>query len=328
LKILVVQLRRLGDVLLTTPLLRALKTHLPRATVHVLVEPAHARILRGNPYVDEVIDPRGGPILAWRLRTARYDAVLDCLGTPGTARLAWLSGARRRIGFRRPGRTVFYSQAIDAPGERLYSALEKLLLAGPLGVQETDCRLDLVAAPQDRREAQATLAGVGVSAGDILVAFSPVSRRRDKAWPPDRFAALCDRWHTREGWRFLAMCGPGEEGQVRSVLRSARSPAAHLVPRTAPSLGGLRAIMESCRLYLGNDNAIRHIAIAASRPTAAVFGRPNPASWTPPGSGTHVAVGGGQPIHSVSLAALDAALEKLMAELPERPRRTEDSRRS
>ncbi len=310
-KILVVQTRRLGDVLLTTPLLRALKTHLPGVTVHVLAEPLHARAVRHNPHVDDVIAPRGLLPLAWRLRQARYDTVLDCMGKPWTACLARLSAAGRRIGFERPGRSLFYSHATAPPTDHLYSALEKLLLAGPLGIHDTDCRLDFFAAAADWDEAAAVLTTLGVRAEDRLVAFSPVSRRPNKAWPPERFAALCDRWHELRGWRFLSMFGPGEEGQVREVLAAARHPNAHLFPRAALSLGGVRAIMERCLLYLGNDNAIRHIAIAAARPTAAVFGHPHPVSWTPPGSPLHVTAGGRRPIHTVRLAELDDAVAEL-----------------
>lgn len=310
-RILVLQPRRLGDLLLATPLVRALHRQLD-AAVDVLVEPPYLQALAGNPHVHAAVLAGGWPPLLLRLRRTGYDAVIDCLGSPRTARLAFLSGARRRIGFVRPWRTAFYSEPVPPPPAPLYSAIEKLSLARPLGATGTDSRLDLAVTDADRHEAEAFLAAAGVGAEEAPVAFSPVSRRADKRWPAERFARLCDRWHESRGWRFLPFLGPGERDQVDAVVRAARHSSAFLPVAPPLRLAATRAAMERCRLYLGNDNALRHVAIAARLPTAAVFGHPRPVCWTPPADPRHAHAGGGRPIGSVSLAEAEEAFAPLL----------------
>jgi heptosyltransferase III len=312
-RVLVLQPRRLGDVLMATPLLRAL-AH-AGATVHVLVEAPYARALRANPHVEALVAPGGWPPLVVRLRRARYDAVVDCLGTPRTARLAWLCGARLRVGFARRWRTAFYSHPLPPPAPPVYSALEKLALGAPLGATGGDCRVEVFATGEEEREAAAFLARHRLAEGPRPVAFSPVSRRRDKAWPADRFARLCDLWHERSGWVYLPLFGPGEHEQVAAVVRASRHPGAFVFPCEPLSLGALPTVLARCRLHLGNDNAIRHVAIAAGRPTATVFARPDPRCWTPPGQDVHVAAGGRRPIDSVTVEEADAAVGRLVGRL-------------
>ncbi|MFO7691686.1 MAG: glycosyltransferase family 9 protein [Vicinamibacterales bacterium] len=313
-KVLILQFRRLGDVLMTTPLLREIKAALPGAVIHVCVEEASAPAVRGNPYVDRLVAAGTGASLrlAPILRRERYDVVIDALGTPASARLALLTSAPVRIGFARRWRSACYTHRLPEPGGPRYSALDKLALIEPLGIRSDNCRIEMFPTEAERREADLAWSSLGVPAGQPVVAFSPVSRRRRKVWPAGRFAEVCDRWADRAGLRYLPLFGPGEEPMVEQVAGQLRRRGALLYPWTGVSFGALHPLMRRCVCYFGNDNGARHVAVAAGIPTAAVFGPANPASWTPPDSPLHRHAGGGGPIDAVSVGEVDALVAGLL----------------
>src|SRR5436190_6227216 len=123
-KILLIRLRLIGDVVFTTPLVRALKRRFPDAHLTYLVEPEALAVVRGNPHLNEVIvAPRRRGVaritddlrLARRLRRERYDIAIDLHGGPRSAWLAWLSRAPTRIGYEIKGRTWMYTRVVARP---------------------------------------------------------------------------------------------------------------------------------------------------------------------------------------------------------------------
>jgi ADP-heptose:LPS heptosyltransferase len=312
--ILILQLRRLGDVLMTTPMLRAIKTAMPGAVTHVCVESSSAAAVRSNPYVDHLMITKPGASLRLvpTLRRARYDVVIDSLGTPASARLAFLTSAPARIGLARRWRRMFYTCCLPLSAEPRYSALGKLALLEPLGIRSCDCRIELLPTDQECREADHFWSSLGMSGTMPVVAFSPVSRRSRKVWPAARFAEVCDRWTERAGLRYVPVFGPGEEPLVEQVISQLRHRDAMIYPCQPVSFGALVPLMKRCAFYFGNDNGIRHTAVAAGIPSAAVFGPPNPVSWTPPGSARHFYVGGNCAVDSVSTDDVDAMMARLI----------------
>src|SRR4029453_18976773 len=123
-KIRLIRLRLIGDVVFTTPLIRALKRTFPDAHLTYLVEPQALPVVRGNPHLgDVIVAPRRTGLwriaddlrLSGRLRRERYDIVIDLHGGPRSAWLAWLSRAPMRIGYEIPGRTWMYTRAVARP---------------------------------------------------------------------------------------------------------------------------------------------------------------------------------------------------------------------
>lgn len=309
-KILVLQIRRIGDVLMTTPLVRAIAAAWPASAVHACLEPSCVPVLRGNPYVTDTIITRKGAsvFLLPRLRRERYDIVIDTLGTPATARLSLLSGAAIRVGRDRRWRAGCYTHAVPPAGARRYSALDKLGLLEPLGIRADDCRLELFPGDDDRREAAAAWAALPLPDPARVVAFSPVSRRQSKIWPPERFAAVCDWLAEDPALRLLPLCAPGEEEMIEAVGDRMKRRGALLTPGPRVSFGALAPLVGRCQFYFGNDNGLRHVAVATGIPSAAVFGLADPASWTPPGSEIHATAGGGRPIDEVSVDEVKRAV--------------------
>jgi ADP-heptose:LPS heptosyltransferase len=245
--------------------------------------------VEAHPLLDEVIryDAQSLPALIRLLRHKRYDTVIDLMGTPKTAFISFLTGAGMRIGFNLRARRIFYTHAINRTDAPVYSALEKGAMLGPLGVPVQDLAVDLYITPGDHEEAEALIRQLGLKAKGKLIAFSPVSRRAYKRWPPSFYAKACDALFEKYRLAYLPLFGPGEEGMVSEVIAASKHPEAFVFPYKPPSFRALKSLCRECALYFGNDNGIRHIAISAGLPTATIFGRPDPAHWTPPHDARH-----------------------------------------
>ena len=293
-RILCIQLRRIGDVLMTTPAVRALRRAYPRAHIAFLTEAPADQVYRHSPHVDEVIVwPRKAGVgerlkAAWALRRRRFDAVLDFFGNPTSAQITRLTGAPTRVGFDFPGRRRAYTHRIRTPEGRRFAAYHKTLLLQPLGAEPDGLLPEIHYGEHEHAYAQRQAAELGIVPGDFVVALSPVSRQPYKVWPAQRFAAVADALAERYGAKILLFWGPGEEDMVDAV-RAAMTHSA-LPGYPVPTLLEMAALLQRCDVYVGNDNGPRHFAVAVGTPTVAVFGRPHPENWTPPDEPRHTAV--------------------------------------
>src|SRR2546421_4257364 len=148
-RILLVRLRQIGDVVFTTPAIRALRERFPDAQLTYVVEPAAAPVVARNPHLDDVVvAPRAGGLrgvaadlkLGVRLRARRYDLAIDFHGGPRASLLTWLSGARVRIGYEIVGRSWMYTRRVQRPRElrRRHSVENQWDLLEPLGIDRPD----------------------------------------------------------------------------------------------------------------------------------------------------------------------------------------------
>ena len=205
-----------------------------------------------------------------------------------------------RIGLAKRWRTAFYNHPVSIPHADTYSADEKLSLLTPLQIRSNQSVPELYASPADKEEADRVLDNLRTDRTRHVVAFSPVSRSHYKRWPAGYYAIVCDYLHETRDVLFLPLFGQGEASLVEEVIARARHPKAFLYPYTPISFGGVKVLIEHCLFYFGNDNGIRHIAIACGIPTAAIFGQINPLNWTPHGSDRHLFVGGQKNIASIT----------------------------
>jgi heptosyltransferase-3 len=301
-RVLVIQLRRLGDILMTTPLLRQLRRRLPDARIEVLCETAGRQLLEHNPHLDEILTlpARATSVdlaeVLRRLRARRYDWVVDCQGLPKTAVLARLSGAPVRLGFGgRWWRSLTYSHRYVRRNSD-YSALDKLKLLDLLlepahGTDWGDLQSEFPVSEEARREAEwfcrtqfpgpvrLAPARPGGPWRWPVVALFGVSRQPYKVWPAERLAEVGRRLAER-GFIPWLVHGPGEEAAAREVAR-AMGPGT-LVDTPLPSFPALKEILARCALFVGNDGGPKHLAALAGIPTVAVFGRVHPEAWTRP----------------------------------------------
>ncbi|HEX7120356.1 MAG TPA: glycosyltransferase family 9 protein [Longimicrobiales bacterium] len=318
-KVLLIQLGRLGDVLLGTPAVRALREAHPAAEIEFLTRPAFAPVLDGNPALDRVRRYRPRRTEAALLRAAfgpdRYDVVVDFQSTPHSALLARLTRAPMRIGRDKRFR-LGYTHRLEPSGEHAYSAAHKVELLRSLGVAVGSLRLELPVAETDHAYAAALWERLGWPSGAPAAALSPVSRRAYKRWPLDRFAAVGDALSRRFEGRLLITSGPGERAVARAVASMMREPAVWDYGPT--TLGQLAAIYARCALWVGNDNGPKHIAAAVGTPTVTIFRPGHAAAWTNPEAPAQVAVEpdpptGERPLESLPAERVIAAVDEALA---------------
>ncbi|WP_089934670.1 glycosyltransferase family 9 protein [Candidatus Entotheonella palauensis] len=297
-RILVIQFRMIGDVLLNTPVVRALRQHYPQSYLAYCTEPIPAQVLRNNPYLDDIlIQPRPATwcqqlAMISRVRQQRFDLVVDLMGNPRSALLTLLSGARHRLAFARFPRSLCYNHLVARTPEIVdYTVLERLRLLAPLGIHTTDIALDMVYTDEERAEVAAFLQRHGITPHDLLICVDPTSYVPTREWPGAYFSQLADLLHQRLGARVCLLWGPGEEAKVQAIAAAATSQ-----PLLNPpwELTHLAALLDRTDFFVGNDSAPKHIAVSQGTPTLSITGAQNHVNWVSP-EAQHQAVFAGLP---------------------------------
>lgn len=266
--ILVIQLRRIGDVILTTPAVAALKKTYPKAAIDFLVEPPGAEALAGNPHLREIVVYDGRTIAGLLdIRRRRYDWVIDFLGNPRSALLTFCSGAAVKAGPAHVGHRWAYNMPLVQSSTTHYGALEKIRVLAPLGV-----------ASEDADSLPRVYLAEGAAPGNV-VGLAPASRKDTRRWPAERFADLGKLLRARFGCELLVFWGPGERELAERVARLIGN-GARATPETR-SLAEAARLLAGCRLLVSNCAGLKHLAVAVGVPTVTVHGASDPVSWTP-----------------------------------------------
>jgi ADP-heptose:LPS heptosyltransferase len=291
-RILLIRLHHLGDVLLTTPAIRALRDTFPDATIDFVTRGAAVDLLAGNSALDSVLPygagVRGEVGILREVRQRGYDAVVDFHSTPRSARLAWASRAPVRVAVRGRGpRNRLYTHlGPSGHGRTTYMPLRFLELLEPLGVPRAthpDLSLDATIGEEDRAWAAREWVRLGLPEEGPVVALSAVARDPRKQWGVARWAAVADAI-AEAGIPILLTHGPGEEEQERAVAEAMRhAPVRGHAPTTVRQLAALFA---RCALWLGNDGGPKHLAVAAGVPTVSVIRSGEATVWTDPSPGS------------------------------------------
>jgi lipopolysaccharide heptosyltransferase II len=277
-RILVIQLKRAGDVLLTTPVAAVLKRRWPDAQIDFLVDKAFAPLLENNPALSHVeLFNRDRPWKTWaQIRAQKYDQIFDFQSSPRSALAVWTSGARETAGYRVPFWGRFYGRTVQRPGDDLSVVDGKMtLLEAATGPLEKVPEPSIFLTPEERSWAEHLQLGAGRRR---FVGLIPTHRRESRRWHGESFAALA-RQLDQVGFGVWLFWGPGEKEYVETVQQAA--PQARLIPPA--SLRQMAALLSSCELVVSNDNGPMHIAAAVGVPTITVYGPTDPFAWNPGG---------------------------------------------
>lgn len=281
--VLVIQLRQLGDILLTTPVVRALKEHSPEATIDFLTYPMGRLIVPGNPMIHRhIIAPQKGVVESLRfvrdIQKRRYDVVIDFMATPRSALMARLVKAKRRVSFA-TGRKRLFTDIVPRMSEPEYIVRQKFRLLAPLGIVSDDVRLML---PWDESDQ-----GVGklffvdhpyLAESKRRVVLSPTHRREERRWSKDSWASLARKLEQEHNATVIWAWGPGEETEVLEIHKLAHG-AGTMAPAT--SFRELAALIANCDLFIGNSNGPSHTAVAVNTPSIQLHGPTLAVSWSP-----------------------------------------------
>lgn len=284
----VIRLRSIGDTVLCTPTLRALRTHLPEARIDVLLENWVAPLLDGYDKVDSVIaipDSGIGRLqAAIALRKARYDAVINLHGGTTSTFLARATGAAVRVGYANYQYSFLYNVLLDSSSrfwnsESTHSAEQQLALAGSLGVPvdfRPESQLPILEAAN--RQVMSRLVEAGLSGNDAPIALiHPAAATFTKQWDVQKFAALAD--HLSQRGFFVAAVGSANENALLEELKSLSD--ARIATFGGLPLQQITALASISRLFVGNDSGIAHIAAAVGTPPVVIFGSSNREHWRP-----------------------------------------------
>jgi len=276
--VVVLQTAFLGDVVLTTPLLRELRRAHRGAAITVVTTPVGAETLAGHPSVDsiEVFDKKGkdrGPWplarVARRLRAAAPDVVVAAQRSARSGVLALASGAPLRIGFEgAPGRFA-YTRPVPWKGDD-HAVRRYLALAVPAGGDPAaDPRPHLPVAQDSRQRISSLLGAAGIGADAPVLAVAPGSVWGTKRWVPEGFAAVVRA--APELGLAPVLVGSGEERALcDEVARASRAAAVNLAGRLR--IGDLAAALERAAVLVSNDSGAGHVASAVGTPVVSIFG--------------------------------------------------------
>jgi heptosyltransferase-3 len=301
-RILCIKLKHIGDVLLMTPAVRALRRAYPASAIAALVPRGTEGVLEGNPDLNGVFvfdwDAGGsnGVRLVRTLRRFAPDWVLEMGQGDREAVLGFLSGARRRVGFT-PGRSGWWRRALlteVVPWNGVQHVIQTNLdLVRACGIPAEACPPVLEVRSAARERMAARLASAGLGLDQPLVVVHPVSRWLFKAWPEACCAEVIGRL-VRQGGVAVAVTSGPEPAEVDAAHRILSRVEASGAGRSVINLVGgtslaeLAAVLERAAVFLGVDSAPMHMAAALGIRVVALFGPSGERSWGPWGEGNVV----------------------------------------
>ncbi|MGA7160560.1 MAG: glycosyltransferase family 9 protein [Bacteroidota bacterium] len=284
-RILVIKLRAIGDVLLSTPVVQNLRKYFPAAQIDFLTEKFAADVVLGNPWISNVIsfdrknDSSVGIIQ--QVRKRKYDLIIDLFSNPRSAVITGLSGAEMRVGFPFRWRKYAYNIAIPPRTGNIHNIEFNL---------DALRRLDI---PVEHFHPYFPLEGHAQNfAGDWfqkqnlegkqVVGLNPSGGWYTKRWGLEHYALLGDNIGQQYAASIILLWGPGEEEDARFIQQRMKLPSC-IIPKT--TLAQLGAIIHRCAFVVSNDSGPMHIAASLNIPTLGIFGPTNPRQQGPYGNG-------------------------------------------
>ncbi len=282
-----------GDVVMATAALRAIRTRFPNAHIAHLMRPYVADVLAGTALCDEQLflpvknkpsssGPNGFFSLIQLLRAQRFDTAILLTNSFRSALIARLAGIKRRVGFARDARGWLLTDRlrpvkkgqtfVPVPALDYYNEL-----ARHVGCENVGDALVLATLPSDEQAIDHRLQSVREDQ-PLVVLNAGANFGPAKCWPAEKYAAVADVLTERYGARVVASLGPSER-EIADRLRAAAKQPLEIFIDPPLGLGPLRALIRRCQLLITNDTGPRHFASALGVPVITVFGSSDPA-WT------------------------------------------------
>ena len=308
-RVLVVRLRSIGDTVLATPSLIALKRFLPGAQIDVLLEDWVAPVLDGFREVDNVLtvsreSKKSRIETAWQIRRNRYDVAINLHGGTTATFFVRASGAKYRVGLASYQYNFLYTHLAPSPlefwqTEHAHSAEQQLALLGFVGVPVSDKpRSHLVVTgqalksleekfnalkTQRREDAEDFLPEINFDQSQIpspksqIALIHPAAAFEEKQWSVEKFAEVIDYLAARNIFS-VAVAAPEEKHIIEELSQKTSTMFHGFTDLTLPEI---TALASRAKIFVGNDSGIAHIAAAVNTPTVVIFGSSNINHWRP-----------------------------------------------
>jgi len=288
-RILVIKLRYVGDVILSTPVLSRLRGAWPKARITMLVNRGTEGVLQGHPDVDEVLVNERSFInsirLVGTLRSREFDAVIDLTDGDRSAILARATGAKVRIGYNSEARWRgwLYTTVILADRFKMHTVPYHLAVTDELGLTGPLLSPSLIVGEGPVITAEKLIREIGIDPNQPFVCLHPGARWWFKSWPAERFAALADLIQQETHTPALFLGSNQDKAIVSQIAGSMRTVHRNLAGRTG--LQELAGVLKRASLMISNDNGPMHMAAAMRVPIVGLFGPTDPLIWGPWGEG-------------------------------------------
>ncbi|MBN1871577.1 MAG: glycosyltransferase family 9 protein [Candidatus Omnitrophica bacterium] len=296
-RILIIRTDRLGDVVLSTPVIRSLRIAYPESHIAFMVRPYAEDIVTGNPYLDEVIlyDKYGRHrgffatlLFGLKLRKKRFDTALILHPTNRAHMIAFLAGIPERIGYSKRLPMLLTTAISDEKMNGQKHELEYTLdVLRNIGVSCFEKSIYVPVKREDEDRINERLSQRGIAAGDAIITVHPGSSCPSKRWPIENFSSLINKVSVNYGFRIVLVSGSEEKRQVGELKRSLGKDIVDMSGET--SVGELAALLKRSNLFISNDSGPVHVSTGVGTPNIVIFGRKqpglSPTRWGPRGDG-------------------------------------------
>jgi heptosyltransferase-2 len=291
-RILIVRTDKVGDVILSTPVIKALRDAYPYAYIAAMIRPYTRVVLEGNPYLDELViydkDGKekswaGSLRFAWKLRKQRFDVAVILNPSNRGNLIPFLAGIPARVGYNRKLGFLLTHKVKDTKHLGQKHEIEyNLDLIRNLGVEPEDKNMFMPLNQDSENWAEDIFIKEKIGFKDRLVVINPASSDRSKMWPPDRYAAVADRL-AEKGYRIIILGGPGDNKITDEVFKNMRQPAINMVGNN--NISQAASLLRRCQVFISTDTGPMHLASSIGIPIVAIFGRKDrglsPVRWGP-----------------------------------------------
>ena len=324
--ILVIDFGQLGDVVMSLPALRAIRTRFPDAQITVAVGKPGGELVKLSGYANDILEVdrvslRDGPTLisigriakfVASVRKAKFDFVIDLHSYYETNLLGFLSGASHRLYSRRSNRSLdFLSNFKPQPAKEVETShlIDRYLdLLKPLGIQNPPRTPTLKTNAAADFAVEALLKKENAQSGELLVGLFPGAGHPGRIWPLEHFAELADHLVRNDRVRIIVFTGPEERSKVPEMRPQFPQGTIFFDRLTIPQLVSAQARLTT---FISNDTGPVHIAAAAGTPVIVIMDRPDPHSFTPVGD--HHRLIFGQSVRNISVAQVYKAAHEVLA---------------
>lgn len=279
-----------GDLVMATPMLRAVRQQHPHAEIIGVCRKFLTPLLAGTSFIDRFLpwehNGRGWFGRSWQLiralRSEQLDSMFVLRNSAYAAGVAYFGGAKQTIGYARRGSGFFLTKRLQPPREnrRLtpVSAVDYYLeLAAAASCDTSEKQLELATLPADEQAADEQWQRLGLPDGrDVVLLNTGGAFGGTKHWPQDQSALLARRVAEELGHTVLVLCGPSERKEAAAIATAAAHPHVKSVAAEDVSFGVTKAIIRRARLLVTTDSGPRHIASALNTPTVTLFGPIDP----------------------------------------------------
>ena len=334
-KILFIRRDNIGDLVCTTPPIRAGREQYPDAKIGILVNTYNADAVSNNPDIDEAYiyekakhAPDKSKLSVWlnnlrvlhKIRKERYDVAIGCGAySPRLARYTLLTGAKMRIGYLKKGmeKSKFYNMPLYDPEKKLHEVEKTFNLLTPLGIDGKPSELRVFPETGEVNKVKDFLSSSGFPKEKPVIAFHISSRRPENRWPAQRFIELANLISANYAAAILLLWSPGSEKNVyhpgddekAELIKNSLTPSPVLYKTTY--IRELIAALSVSSLVVCCDGGAMHIAAALGKPIVTIWGSTSPDSWAPWGT-RHIILKKNRNAADISVEDAFTAVSKLL----------------